>query len=261
MPFLESSGARLHYRLDGKPHAPAIVFSNSLGTNLSMWDPQIPALHDAFRILRYDTRGHGLSAAPHGPYTYDQLGRDVIALLDAAQIPRATFCGLSMGGQTGIWLGAHAPERFERLVLCNTGARIGSPEIWNTRIAAIQAGGMPAIVPTTIERWFTSRFISEAPEEIAAVRMMLLNTPPQGYAACCEAIRDADLTALASRAKAPTLVISGSHDPATPAAQGRLLASLIPGARFVELDAAHLSNIEAEPKFTAALLDFLAGSE
>jgi 3-oxoadipate enol-lactonase len=259
MPFLESSGARLHYRLDGKPHAPAIVFSNSLGTNLSMWDPQIPALQDAFRILRYDTRGHGLSAAPPGPYTYDQLGRDVIALLDAAQIPRATFCGLSMGGQTGIWLGANAPERFDRLVLCNTGAHIGSPEIWNARIAAMKTGGMPPLVPSIIERWFTQRFIAEAPEEVAAVRMMLLNTPPQGYAACCEAIRDADLTALASRVNAPTLVISGSHDPATPAAQGRQLASLIPGARYVELDAAHLSNIEAEPKFTAALLDFLAG--
>jgi 3-oxoadipate enol-lactonase len=224
-----------------------------------MWDPQIPALQDAFRILRYDTRGHGLSAAPPGPYTYDQLGRDVLALLDAAQISRATFCGLSMGGQTGIWLGANAPERFERLVLSNTAAHIGNPEIWNTRIATIQADGMAAIVRATIERWFTPQFIAEAPEEIAAVRMMLLNTPPQGYAACCEAIRDADLTAQASRMKAPTLVISGSHDPATPPAQGRLLASTIPGARYVELDAAHLSNIEAEPQFTAALLNFLAG--
>jgi len=259
VPFVESSGARLHYRLDGKPHAPAIVFSNSLGTNLSMWDPQIPALQDAFRILRYDTRGHGLSAAPPGPYTYDQLGRDVIALLDAAKIPRATFCGLSMGGQTGIWLGVNAPERFERLVLCNTGAHIGTPELWNTRIAATKTGGMPPLVPAIIERWFTPRFAAEAREEVAAVRMMLLNTPPQGYAACCEAIRDADLTALASRVNAPALVIAGSHDPATPAALGRQLASLIPGARYVELDAAHLSNIEAEPEFTAALLDFLAG--
>jgi 3-oxoadipate enol-lactonase len=225
-----------------------------------MWDPQIPALQDAFRILRYDTRGHGLSDAPPGPYTYDQLGRDVIALLDAAKIPRATFCGLSMGGQTGIWLGANAPERFERLVLCNTGAHIGSPELWNTRIAAMKTTGIPPLVPGIIERWFTPRFVAEAKEEIAAVRMMLLNTPPQGYAACCEAIRDADLTAQASRVKTPTLVISGSHDPATPAAQGRQLASLIPGASYVELDAAHLSNIEAEPEFTAALLDFLAGS-
>ena len=260
MPFIDVNGVCLRYRLEGKPGAPVIVFSNSLGTNLSMWEPQVSALRGDFRILRYDTRGHGLSAVAPGPYTQEQLGGDILALMDAIEIPRAHFCGLSMGGQVGIWLGANAPQRFARLVLCDTAAHIGNPEIWNARIAAIRAGGMPAIVSGTIERWFTPRFIAHSPEVVAPVRRMILDTPPQGYIACCEAIRDADLTEEASRVNAPTLVISGTHDPATPPAQGRLLASMIRGARYLEFDAAHLSNIEAAPEFTAAVRDFLSAA-
>ena len=260
MPFIESNGLRLRYRLEGKPGAPVIVFSNSLGTNLSMWDPQVSALRDAFRILRYDTRGHGLSAIPPGPYTQEQLGLDILALMDAVEIRQAHFCGLSMGGQVGIWLGARVPERFSRLVLCDTAAHIGSPEIWNARIAAIRAGGMPAIVSGTIERWFTPKFIQRESEVIASIRRLILDTPPQGYIACCEAIRDTNLTVQASRVNAPTLVISGMHDPATPAAQGRSLASLIRGARYLEFDASHLSNIEAASQFTSALREFLSGA-
>lgn len=260
MPFIDSNGVLLRYRLEGKPGAPVIIFSNSLGTNLFMWEPQIAALRDDFRILRYDTRGHGLSAVPPGPYTQEQLGRDILALMDAIEIRRAHFCGLSMGGQVGIWLGANAPDRFARLVLCDTAAHIGSPEIWNTRIAAIRAGGMPAIVSGTVARWFTKRFIAQAPEAIASVRRMILDTPPQGYIACCEAIRDTDLTEAASRVTAPALVISGTHDPAAPPAQGRQLASRIPGAWYLEFDVAHLTNIEAAPEFSAAIRDFFAGA-
>ena len=260
MPFIEADGVRMRYRLEGKPGAPVIVFSNSLGTNLSMWDPQVAALRDEFRILRYDTRGHGLSAVPPGPYSQEQLGNDVLVLLDAVEIRHAHFCGLSMGGQAGIWLGATAPDRFARLILCDTAAHIGNPEIWTARIAAIRAGGMPAIVSGAIERWFTPKFIVQSPEVVACVRRMILDTPPQGYIACCEAIRDADLTAQASRGLAPTLVISGAHDPATPPAQGRSLASMIRGARYLELDASHLSNIEAASQFTSAVLEFLSGA-
>ena len=260
MPFIDVNGVCLRYRLEGKPGAPVIVFSNSLGTNLSMWEPQVSALRGDFRILRYDTRGHGLSAVAPGPYTQEQLGGDILALMDAIEIPRAHFCGLSMGGQVGIWLGANAPQRFARLVLCDTAAHIGNPEIWNARIAAIRAGGMPAIVSGTIERWFTPRFIAYSPEVVAPVRRMILDTPPQGYIACCEAIRDADLTEAAARVSAPTLVISGTHDPAAPPAQGRLLASRIQGAWYLEFDSAHLTNIEAAPQFTAAVRDFLAGA-
>src|SRR5579863_2909434 len=225
-----------------------------------MWDPQVAALRDEFRILRYDTRGHGLSAVPPGPYSQGQLGNDVLALLDAVEIRQAHFCGLSMGGQVGIWLGANAPDRFARLVLCDTAAHIGNPEIWNARIAAIRAGGMPAIVSGAIERWFTSRFIAQSPEMAASVRRMILDTPPQGYIACCEAIRDTDLTEQASRVRAPALVISGTHDPATPPVQGRLLASMIRGARYIEFDASHLSNIEAAAQFTSAVREFLSGA-
>jgi 3-oxoadipate enol-lactonase len=260
MPFIDVNGVCLRYRLEGKPGAPVIVFSNSLGTNLSMWEPQVSALRGDFRILRYDTRGHGLSAVAPGPYTQEQLGGDILALMDAIEIPRAHFCGLSMGGQVGIWLGANAPQRFARLVLCDTAAHIGNPEIWNARIAAIRAGGMPAIVSGTIERWFTPRFIAHSPEVVASVRRMILDTPPQGYMACCEAIRDADFTEEASRVNAPTLVISGTHDPATPPAQGRLLASMIRGARYLEFDAAHLSNVEAASPFVAAVRDFLSAA-
>lgn len=260
MPFIEANGARLRYRLEGKLGAPVIVFSNSLGTNLSMWDPQFLALRDAFRILRYDTRGHGLSAVAPGPYTQEQFGQDILALMDAVELRQAHFCGLSMGGQLGIWLGANAPERFAGLVLCDTAVHIGNPDLWNARIAAIRAGGMPAIVAGTIERWFTPEFVHREPEVIASVRRMILDTPPQGYIACCEAIRDTDLTAFASRVSTRTLVISGTHDPATPAAQGRSLASMIRGSRYLELDASHLSNIEAAHQFTAALREFLSGA-
>jgi len=260
MPFIENKGVRLRYRLEGKPDAPTIIFSNSLGTNILMWDAQVSALQDEFRILRYDTRGHGLSAVPSGTYTQEDFGRDVLAILDAEEISCAYFCGLSMGGQTGVWLGANAPERFERLVLCNTAAKIGSAEVWNQRIAAIRGGGMDAIVSATITRWFSERFIAGAPGAIGSIRKVILETPPQGYIACCEAIRDADLATEASRTRLPTLVISGAHDPATPAAQGRSLAAMIPGARYRELDAAHLSNIEAASQFTAALREFFGSA-
>ena len=260
MPFIDANGVHLRYRLEGEPGAPAIVFSNSLGTNLWMWEAQISALRNDFSILRYDTRGHGLSAVPPGPCTQEQLGGDILALMDALEIRQAHFCGLSMGGQVGIWLGANAPDRFARLVLCDTAAHIGNPDIWNVRIAAIRAGGMPAIVSGTIERWFTQKFRVRAPEVIASVRQMILDTPPQGYIACCEAIRDTDLTEQATRINAPTLVISGAHDPAAPPVQGRLLASMIRGARYLEFVTAHLSNIEAAPQFTNAVREFLSGA-
>jgi 3-oxoadipate enol-lactonase len=260
LPFIYANGICLRYRLEGKPGEPVLDFSNSLGTNLSMWEPQVQALSDEFRILRYDSRGHGLSSVPPGPYTEEQFGGDILALMDAIDIPQAYFCGLSMGGQVGIWLGAKAPQRVARLVLCDTAARIGNPEIWNNRIAAIRAGGMPAIVSGTIDRWFTQRFIMQSREVIASVRRMIFDTPPQGYIGCCEAIRDADLTEDASRVNAATLVISATHDPATPPAQGRLLASLIRGARYLELDASHLSNMEAASQFTSAVREFFSGA-
>ena len=250
-------GVRLHYRIEGSAAAPALVLSNSLGTDLGMWDAQMPALLGAFQVLRYDTRGHGQSGVPAAPYPVERLGRDVIALLDACGIARAHFCGLSMGGMTGQWLGRRAAARIDRLALCNTAARIGTPEAWEQRIATVRAGGMEAIVSGVIERWFTEAFRLEDPEAVARIVKMLRATPPEGYNAACAALRDTDQRADIAAITAPTLVIAGASDLATTPADGKFMAERIPGARYVALPAAHLSNIEAADAFTTALLRFL----
>jgi 3-oxoadipate enol-lactonase len=257
MPFAQGQGARIHYEIEGPEDGPVLLLSNSLGTDLGMWSPQIPSLAARYRVLRYDSRGHGRSEAPEGPYTIDMLGQDAVAVLDAAGVKRALFCGLSKGGMVGQWLGVNAPNRVGRLVLANTAAFIGAPEVWNQRIETVRAQGMAAIVPGVIDRWFTKPFQERAPDSVARIRDMLLATDPEGYAACCAAVRDMDQRQAISAISLPTLVIAGRHDLATSPEQGRLIADTIPGARFLELDAAHLSNIEAEAAFTRALLEFL----
>jgi 3-oxoadipate enol-lactonase len=261
MPFAESNGARLNYQFDGPANAPVLVLSNSLGTNLSMWDPQIPALAARFRVLRYDTRGHGQSAVTLGPYSITQLGRDAVGLLDALGIERAHFCGLSMGGVIGMWLGVYAAERIYKLVLCNTAAKIGAAETWNARIEMVRAKGMSEVAETQAQRWFTPAFIAKSSDVIASMRRMIASTSPEGYAANCGAIRDADQRETISRIQARTLVIGGLQDPVIPAADLRYLVDTIPGAKLVELDASHLSNVEAADTFTKALLNFLTEPE
>jgi 3-oxoadipate enol-lactonase len=260
MPFIESDRARIHYRLDGSQSGPIIVLSNSLGTNLCMWDGQVPALAARFRVLRYDTRGHGQSSVTPGPYSIMQLGRDVVHLLDELEIECAHFCGLSMGGMTGMWLGVYAASRIERLVLCNTAAKIGTAEIWNARIEAVRQGGMAAIVDSVIQRWFTPGFIARAPETIKRTRQMILGTPPEGYMANCGAIRDMDQRETISHISAPTLVIAGLHDPVTTRSDAQYIVERVAGAQCAELDAAHLSNIGAAERFTQVLFQFLAGA-
>jgi 3-oxoadipate enol-lactonase len=258
MPFIAcADGVQLHYRLDGPEGAPVLVLSNSLGTNLNMWQPQMAALTQNFRVLRYDTRGHGQSGLSPSAFQVDTLGKDVLALLDGLGIARAHFCGLSMGGMTGMWLGVHAPERIDRLALCNTAAKIATPEIWNERIAAVEKGGVAAVLPGVIQRWFTEGFTKRQPDAVEAISAMLLQTAPEGYAAACGAIRDMDQRDTSAAVRAPTLVIAGTYDLSTPAAEGRQLATAIPGAQYVELPSAHLSNVECEQAFTKALLDFL----
>lgn len=258
MSYFDNNGARLHYEIDGREDAPVLVLSNSLGTNLDMWAPQMPALLQHFRVLRHDARGHGSSDVTPGPYTIAQLGGDVLALMDHLGISRAHFCGLSMGGMIGMWLGAHHAGRIDRLVLCNTAAKIGTPDTWNPRIAKVDAEGMASVVDTVLDRWFTPGFRQRAPQQVAIVRDMLLETEPAGYGANCAAVRDMDLRADIASITVPTLVIAGTHDGSTPAADGRAVADAIPGARYVELDAAHLSNWEQTDQFTQALLGFLA---
>jgi 3-oxoadipate enol-lactonase len=257
MPFATVDDVRVHYRIDGPAGGPVLVLAHSLGADLAMWDPQAAALAGAFRVLRYDARGHGGSSVTPGPYTVERLARDALGLLDALAVPRAHFCGLSLGGMVGLWLGAHAADRLVKLVLANTAARIGTPESWNARIDAVRRGGLAAIAPAVLDRWFTGGFRERQPESLAAVRQSLLATPVDGYAAGCAAVRDADLRDTARAVAVPTLVIAGTHDAATPPADGRWLADTIPGARYRELATAHISNVEAADQFTAAVSDIL----
>jgi 3-oxoadipate enol-lactonase len=257
MPILKSAEARIHYALEGQSGLPVLLFSNSLGANYSMWDPQAPEFHKKLRILRYDTRGHGQSSSTPGPYSIEQLAKDVVALLDALDLDRVHFCGLSMGGMIGMWLGVHAPERLNNLVLCNTGAKIGTLEAWNARIDAVRKNGMKSISSAVVERWFTPAFRQKSQAIISNTRKMIEEASADGYAACCAAIRDCDYREQVAAIHTPTLVISGAHDPATPPADGRFLAQHISGARYVELNAAHLSNIEDQDQFNKELAAFL----
>ena len=257
MPFLNIGGLPTCYELTGR-EGPVLLLSNSLGTSFSMWDSQMPQMEQRFRILRYDTRGHGRSSVTPGDYTIEQLGRDALGLLDALGMERVSFCGLSMGGMIGIWLGVHARERIHRLVLCNTAARIGAKEMWNARIATVRKDGMKAVAGAVIQRWFTPEFRVLCPQKVAQAQQMLENSPPEGYAASCAAIRDMDQCDTVGRIATPTLVIHGGKDPVTPAADTQFLVSQIRGAASVELNAAHLSNVEQPEAFTEAVISFLS---
>jgi 3-oxoadipate enol-lactonase len=245
-------------RIDGPADAPWIVLSNSLGATLRMWEPQVPALAQRWRVLRYDTRGHGRSDVPPGPYTIAQLGGDVLELMDALGIARAHYCGLSMGGTTGMWLAAHAPGRLDRVALCNTQPWFGPREVFDDRIATVRREGLGALIDATLQRWFTAEFRAARPEVVARIREDVLATPLAGYVACCEALRDVDLRDDLPRIAVPALVVAGAHDPAPTPAVAREWGGRIAGASFVELPAAHLSNLGASEAFNAALTGFLA---
>jgi 3-oxoadipate enol-lactonase len=249
----------LHHEVAGPDDAPALVLSNSLGSTLAMWDPQAAALAGAFRVVRYDLRGHGRSPVPDGPYGLDDLGADVLALLDRLEIERAHLAGISLGGMVSMWLAVHAPDRVDRLVPCSTSAQLGPPEGWAERATLVRRKGTQALAPTVVERWLTPAYREAHPEEVSRLRAMIAATPDEGYAGCCAAIEHMDLRGDLSRVRAPTLVVSAAQDPATPPEHGELIASLIPGARFEVLeDAAHLANLERPDAFTALLRDFLA---
>jgi len=258
MPVIDADGCKINVQIDGPQDAPALVLSNSLGTNLSMWDDQAKALSGEFRVIRYDQRGHGKSGAPKGPYTIDRLGQDVIAILDNLKIAKAHFVGLSMGGSTGMWLARMAPGRFTKIILSNTGARISTQDVWNARIASVLSKGMTAVIDTTLERWFSNDSHKRNLPAISAVRKMLMTTPAHGYAGCSAAIRDCDQRWGIGAVKLPTLVIIGTLDPGTPPASGEEIASRIRGAKVARLEAAHLSNLEKSEAFTAEVQKFLA---
>ena len=253
MPQIEVNGVSLHYIFDGPEQAPVLMFANSLGTDLDLWDGQTPEFGALFRILRYDMRGHGKSSEVPGEYTLADLGREALGLIDALGLERVHFCGLSLGGMVGQWLGERHGNRLASLILCATHCRIGTPELWNERIALVLSRGMTALVDQLLPRWFTEEFRRREPREIEHVVQMLLDTSPIGYAGCCAAIRDADLCADLGRITVPTLCIAGRYDPVTPPELMETLAGRITEARLVVLEAAHLVNVEACAAFNDAL--------
>lgn len=258
MPFHKTDdGCRLAFSVEGRADAPVVVFSNSLGTDRRLWDRQIGQLIDRYRVVRYDTRGHGESDAPTGDYTIDRLGQDVLSLMDDLGVARAHVCGISIGGMTALWLGVQAPERVDRLVLANTAARIGSVDLWNERIRVATTEGLEALTDAAMGRWFTTAFREAEPDTVARFRSTMSRTPVAGYAGCAAALRDADLRESASQVRPRCLVVTGVHDVATPPAAGEWLAKTIPSAGLLTVDAAHLSNVERAEEFTAAIDLFL----
>jgi 3-oxoadipate enol-lactonase len=248
--------AEVHHRLDGPEDAPVLVFSNSLGTTLEMWDRQLPALGD-FRVLRYDSRGHGRSPVPDGPYSMADLGGDVVELLDRLGIERASFCGISLGGMVGVWLGVHAPERIDRLALCCTAAHnVRPPEDWKALASTVREQGVGAVADATIDRWFTREF--QRTDTAAAIRQSLSETSPEGYASSAEAIAGHDERGRLGDVTAPTLVVTAPEDPSISPEEGRLIAEGVPGARLEELPRGqHLCNVEDPESFNRTLLSHL----
>ena len=261
MSFAYVDGLRLHYRIDGAEHsdAPWLVLANALGADVTMWSPQIAAFSSRFRVLRFDTRGLGCSDVPPGPYTIEQLTGDVLGLLDTLAIERAHFCGLSMGGLIGVALAARHGERLERIVLAHTAARLGTPDVWHARARQAREQGVRSLADATLARWFTSAFAAREPLVLAATRDAFAHMDDEGYASNCEAIGAADLRAEVGAIRAPTLVLTGRGDPSVAPEHTRMLAEGITGARFVQFEAQHLSNIERADDFTRTVLEFLSG--
>jgi 3-oxoadipate enol-lactonase len=244
-------GIRLAVEDAGDPNKPALLLSTSLAADMTMWDEIVARTADQFRIVRYDARGHGRSDVPAGSYTIEQLGRDALAIMDALDIRRAVFCGLSLGGLTGMWLGATHGERFDGLVLANTAASFPPAKMWHDRAEQVRASGMQSLADATIERWLTKAYRENHPDRSAALGAMVAATPAAGYAACCEVLATTDMQPHLARINCPALVICGAHDPSTPPMRGEEIVARIKGATMVTLDAAHISAVEAADAFAA----------
>jgi 3-oxoadipate enol-lactonase len=254
---IDADGCRLAFSVTGPEAAPPMLLLNALGTTSDLWAAQVEDFSHLFRVVRCDTRGHGDSDAPAGDYTLDRLGHDALAVLDAVGARRAHVCGVSLGGLVALWLARHAPQRIGRVVAANTGARIGTAALWQQRIAAARAQGMAALAEAALQRWFTERFRQADPDTVDRFRAMLAACPATGYTGCCAALRDADLRGDLDRIAAPTLVVAGTRDRATPPSLGNLVRERVAGAHTVTLDAAHLANVEQAQAFNTAVIEFL----
>ena len=260
-PTIDTPGGRFRVRLDGHADAPVLVFSNSLGTPLEMWDAQAQHFAQTHRVLRYDTRGHGGSPVTPGPYRMDDLGQDVLALLDALNIDQAYFCGISMGGHTGLWLGVHAGTRMRGIAVCNSAAKIGTAQAWQERAATVRSQGaaaMQALADSAPGRWFTPGFTQTHPDIVQRAQAWIAGIAPEGYAACCEALATSDLRESIGRIAVPTLLLAGAEDPVTTVADAQAMQASIAGSSLAVVPASHLSNLEAPQAFEQAVLDFLA---
>jgi 3-oxoadipate enol-lactonase len=256
MPMIDADGCLLNVSVDGRDQGPTLMLSNSLGTTMAMWEPQMAAFEKLFRVVRYDRRGHGKSGM-NGPVSIERYGRDVLAILDDLNIGKAHWCGLSMGGMIGQWLGAYAPERFDRIVLANTSSYYPDPTNWLNRIKAVREGGLASIADAVIAGWLTADFRETHPDIAARMKAMLVACPVEGYLAACEALSTLDQRALLPQIKSRTLVIAGRQDQATPVAAAEFIRANIPGASLTLLDAAHISNVEQPHAFTDAVVGFL----
>ena len=253
MPKFASNDAEINYQTFGDASQPAIIFSNSLGTQLNMWQPQISFFEKKFYVICYDTRGHGASSAPQGPYSIEQLGTDVVHLLDHLNIEKASFCGISMGGLTGQWLAIHHPERFNHVIVCNTAAKIGQEQAWNDRAQLVREQGLKPIAETAASRWFTEPFIRSNTAIVESLSNDLGAGSPEGYASCCEALAKADVRADLKTITVPVLIIAGQQDPVTTVADAQYLVNQIPNSQLIEINASHISNIECPENFSHAL--------
>ncbi|MEN8426286.1 3-oxoadipate enol-lactonase [Acinetobacter schindleri] len=258
MPTFTSNNAQINYQTFGDAAKPALVFSNSLGTNFKMWQPQIDFFQQDFFVICYDTRGHGASSAPQGPYSIDQLGQDVVNLLDHLNIEKAAFCGISMGGLTGQWLAINRPERFNQVVVCNTAAKIGQEQAWNDRAALVREQGLAPIASTAASRWFTDPFIQSNAATVAELSNDLGAGSPEGYASCCEALAKADLREQLKDIVVPVLIVAGQQDPVTTVADGQYMVDRIANSQLFEINASHISNIEQPDAFNQAVQKFIA---
>jgi len=255
-----STGTRIAYFAAGRPSRPALVLAHSLGADHRMWVPQIDALSNEYFTVAIDNIGQGASSAPTGDYSVADFVEAAIAVADAENLERFHFCGLSGGGITGLLLAARHPDRLLSLTVCNSGARIGTADLWNKRIEIARTQGMAALVDGVIARWFSADFPEREPQWYEQAKATLLATDPNGYAGTCAALRDGDLTKDVSSISTPALVIGGLQDQAAPIEQSRWLHDHIDASRLVELDAAHLSNLDRADEFTSALTDFVAST-
>lgn len=257
MAMLEKNDVTIHYQTFGDKSNPALIFSNSLGTNYSMWQPQIDALQHDFFVICYDTRGHGQSSAPEHAYRIEELGQDVVDLLDHLQVQTANFCGISMGGLTGQWLAINRPEHFNKIIVSNTAAKIGNQSAWQQRADAVRQAGLQLIADTAASRWFTEGFIKTHPDIVKKMSDNLAEGSASGYANCCMALAKADLREDLKKAKVPMLVIGGEQDPVTTVADGQAMVDTAPNATLATIDASHIANIEQPNAFNQLIKAFI----